>query len=774
MKRLFTILSLVAIFQFTYAQNWQWAREAQGSNQNNEVLGTSINNNGEVFVCGYYQTTLGVVGPALTCSFPGDYNGFMAKYNAAGTPIWCRNTAGVQPDANSGIAISSDTLGNCYVVEGNGYISSTPGSLFNYASSYGGFHDLKKVNSAGGDVWSRSPSFAASSACTYEAMKTDGAGNTYLTGVFVGSVTFGSITLNSPAVQDAMVVKYDANGNVVYAIQGTGSGAAIGHGIDIDSTGAAVIVGEFQSAITFGTTVLSNNGQRDYFIARVSPAGTFAWAKGDGGTANDALYGVAIDYPRIYVTGIFNADFTFGSIAVTTHGGQDILVACTDISGNELFAISNGGGSSDDIGYGAAVDHNGGVYFSGNYLGPATFGSTNVVGNYSGFLVKYDIIGNQQWVKTVNGAGSVVVSGKCLTSNNRNELAMGSVFTLYGGVISFSGSNITLSCNGGPGNYGSGFYVAKLGVCNMSVSAGSDVSLNCSDTVQLVATGGSSYSWSPSTGLNTTTNDTVLAHPVVTTNYIVTVGDSTGCYASDTVRVTVTGGPTISVAGDTVICQGESTQLTATGASTWSWSPTSTLDNASINNPTATPPVGNTIYTVVGTDTYGCSTSQQVTVVVNPLPAVPAITANLNVLTSSPSASYQWSLNGGPITGATDSTYTVAVNGIYTVTVTDSNGCSRTSAPYLFNSVNISDLQGINYISPIPNPLTHDMEIFLSANNFEHPHFRIVDALGRIASDEYFSNGRLTLKKESLVRGVYHCFLMDKNAVVFTDKLVVE
>jgi len=331
MKKIITILGLLFTFQFSIAQNWQWAREGQSSADNNEVLGTTINNNGEVFICGYYTTGLSIVGAPLTSSFQGDYNSFMAKYNAAGTPIWCRNISGVQPDANSGIAISSDTLGNCYVVDGNGYISSTPGSLFNYASSYGGFHNIKKINSAGGDVWSRSPSFAASSACTYEAMKTDGAGNTYLTGTFSGSVTFGSITLNSPGVQDAMVVKYDMNGNVVYAVQGTGNGAAIGHGIDIDSTGSAVIVGEFQSGITFGTTNLSSNGQRDYFMARVGPTGTFLWAKGDGSIYNDALYGVAIDYPRIYVTGIFNADFSFGTINVTTHGGQDILVACTDI-----------------------------------------------------------------------------------------------------------------------------------------------------------------------------------------------------------------------------------------------------------------------------------------------------------------------------------------------------------------------------------------------------------------------------------------------------------
>jgi hypothetical protein len=774
MKKLLSAIIILLVFTSVHAQEWKWAREGLGGAQNNEILGTSINNNGEVFICGYYTTSLYIVGPQLTSSFQGDYNSFMAKYDAAGNPIWCRNIAGVQPDANSGMAISSDTLGNCYVVEGNGYISSTPGSLFNYASSYGGFHGFKKVNSTGGDVWSRTPSFAPSSACTYEAIKTDGAGNTYLTGTFSGSVTFGSVTLNSPGVQDAMVVKYDANGNVVYAIQGTSNGASIAHGIDIDSTGAAVIVGEFQSGITFGTTVLTNNGQRDYFMARISPAGAFVWAKADGSTANDALYGVAIDYPRIYVTGIFNADHTFGSIAVTTHGGQDILVACTDISGNELFAKSNGGGSSDDIGYGAAVDHSGGVYFSGNYLGPATFGSSNIVGSNSAYLVKYDIIGNQQWVKTVNGGGIVVVSGKCLVSNNRNELALGSVFTMYGGNITFSGSTIALSCNGGPGNYGSGYYVAKLGNCTMSANAGTDVSLNCSDTVSLVASGGSSYAWSPSTGLLSTNNDTVLAHPVVTTDYIVTVGDSTGCYDSDTVRVTVTGGPVIAVAGDTVICAGESTQLTASGASTYSWSPTSTLDNAAIYNPTATPPVGNTLYTVVGTDTHGCSNSEQVTVIVNPLPAIPTITVNVNVLTSSTAAGYQWYLNGGPISGANDSSYTVLVNGIYTVTITDSNGCTRSSAPLLFNSVGIGSVKNAGFLSSIPNPLTHDVEVFLTAGNISKPRFRVIDAFGRTVIDESFASNHFLLKKDLLATGVYYYSLMDKDAILFTRKLLVE
>ena len=758
------------------AQNWQWAQSGLGGAHNNEVLGTTINNNGEVFVSGYYNNTLYIVGSQLTSNWQGDYNSFMAKYNAAGTPIWCRNIDAVQPDANSGFCISSDTLGNCYVVYGNGYVSSTPGSLLGYASSYGGLHRVKKINNNGADVWDFTPSFAASSACTFEAMKSDGLGNTYLTGEFAGSVTFGSITLSSPGVEDALVVKLDPNGNVVYAVQGTGNGAAIGHGIDVDYAGNVVIVGEFQSGITFGTTVLNGNGQRDYFIARLGPTGNFIMAKSGGSSANDALYGVAIAYPQIFVTGIFNGNFQFGGVPVTTAGGQDILVASTDMSGNTLWAKSNGGGSSDDIGYGAAVDHNGGVYFSGNYLGPAVFGGTSVVGSNAAFVVKYDVIGTQQWVKTATGGGQVVVSGKCLTSNRNNEVALGSVFTSYGGPITFNPSSISVSCNGGPGNYGSGYYVAKMGNCNMTVSASSNVTIPCGDTTALTATGGTSFSWSPFTGLNTTTSATVLAHPVVTTTYTCTVGNVSGCTAPATVTVTVTGGPTISLSGSTTICTGASTQITAGGATTYSWLPITDIDNPLIANPTITPSA-TTTYTVTGTDIYGCSNSTPVTITVNPLPAQPTITQNMYVLSSTSATTYQWNLNGGPISGATNQNYTVSQSGIYSVTITNISGCEITSGPFLFNinTVGISDMANDNLITIIPNPMVDDATVVMGAGvHLQKPHLKLVDVLGRVVMDELFSDNKIVIKRNNLNSGIYFYYLMDDETLVSTSKVVVK
>ncbi len=773
MKKLYALLPLLLVIQFTLAQSWQWARQPQATAHNQEVLGTCVSNTGDVFVCGYYQTSLNIgTATTLTVNFPGDYLDYIGKYNAAGQAQWLRNLSGVVPDACAALDVSSDTLGNCYVTYGYGYAFGTPGSIFNYASSYGGFHELKKIDATGNDVWTQSPSFAVNSACTFESVKTDKAGNSYVTGVFSGNVTFGSVTLSSPGAPCAFVVKYEPTGAVYYAVQATGGSSSGAHSIDVDENGYAVIVGQFQGSETFGTTTINSNGQRDLFIARLDPNGNFIWAKSEGSVANDELYGVAIDNPRIYYTGIFNDNFTMGPISVNTYGGQDILVACTDTAGNYLWATANGGGSSDDIGYDVATDHNGGVYVSGNYNGPATFGSTNLTGQNGAFLVKYDIISIQQWVKKVVGS-AVGASGKSLSANTSPEIVMGSSFCCYGSTIDFSGSNISLYSNGGPGNYGSGMYIAKLGNCSLVADAGTNVSINCSDTTTLTATGGTSYSWAPSTGLSSSTGQSVQANPVVTTTYIVTAGDSTGCSATDSVTVIVTGGPVITVSGDTTVCIGSSTQLQASGATTWAWSPITGLDNPNIASPLATPG-DTTTYTVTGTDTYGCSNSIPVTIIVNPLPAVPIISANLNVLTSTAATIYQWNLNGGPISGANGQSHTVVVNGIYTVTITDINGCEATSAPLLFTNVGIEETAPENWLSSIPNPLTENAEVFLNNKNLSDPHLQIIDATGKVVDDIYFEMNKAVINKNILSSGIYFYSLAEGGLVLFTKKLVIE
>ncbi|MBK9400085.1 MAG: LamG domain-containing protein [Bacteroidetes bacterium] len=77
----------------------------------------------------------------------------------------------------------------------------------------------------------------------------------------------------------------------------------------------------------------------------------------------------------------------------------------------------------------------------------------------------------------------------------------------------------------------------------------------------------------------------------------------------------------------------------------------------------------------------------------NQTAAMPTIFPNGFVLTSSITAvSYQWNLNGNPILNATGQSWTAVANGSYTVTITDSLGCTATSSPYIIAGVGIIEI----------------------------------------------------------------------------------
>ncbi|RYZ45157.1 MAG: hypothetical protein EOP49_25705, partial [Sphingobacteriales bacterium] len=166
-------------------------------------------------------------------------------------------------------------------------------------------------------------------------------------------------------------------------------------------------------------------------------------------------------------------------------------------------------------------------------------------------------------------------------------------------------------------------------------------------STNLTASGASTYVWSPATGLSATTGATVTASPIITTIYSVTGTDGNGCVNTKAVTVTVNALPTISVTPSSpAICIGLSTSLTASGASTYVWSPATGLSATTGTTVTASP-TGTTTYTVTGTDANGCINTRTVTVTVNPLPtinvspAAPAICAGLNTsLTASGATTY--------------------------------------------------------------------------------------------------------------------------------------
>lgn len=151
------------------------------------------------------------------------------------------------------------------------------------------------------------------------------------------------------------------------------------------------------------------------------------------------------------------------------------------------------------------------------------------------------------------------------------------------------------------------------------VSAGTDVDICIGSSTQLNATGGSIYIWSPNTGLDNTFISNPTANPVSTITYSVIVIDSNGCRNSDQILVTVNPLPTAQTGADTLICNGSSIVLQASGGVSYQWSPVTGLNNPSIANPVASPG-SPTTYTVTVTDINGCTDEDELFISINDQP----------------------------------------------------------------------------------------------------------------------------------------------------------
>ncbi|MFI5148133.1 MAG: choice-of-anchor tandem repeat GloVer-containing protein [Bacteroidia bacterium] len=122
--------------------------------------------------------------------------------------------------------------------------------------------------------------------------------------------------------------------------------------------------------------------------------------------------------------------------------------------------------------------------------------------------------------------------------------------------------------------------------------------------------------------------------------------------------------------------------------------------------------------------------SLQVHITLNAQPSVPTITQNGAVLTSSSVTGNQWYLNGVIITGATAQNYTPSANGNYTVTVTNSSGCSATSAPFNMTNTGITEKAGELIMQVFPNPATTTLNLSFQVEQETQTELSVMDLLG--------------------------------------------
>ncbi|MFO8145134.1 MAG: SBBP repeat-containing protein [Candidatus Syntrophosphaera sp.] len=360
---------------------------------------------------------------------------------------WLSHSSGVGFERCNDIAVDSE--GNT-LVAGVGQGACQFGSFSH--NSMGNYGLVAKADAQGNWLWLQWTG-SSSNSLLLEAIKVDAEGNSYITGGFAGTLSFGSTSLTSEGSHDVFTAKLGPAGNWLWARKAgetetdTGYGLALdsfanvyvtgrsgtdafvniytsagallagfgypctesaaGMDIQIDAAGNAFVAGVFSGSITFGTTTLTTAGWDDIFIVKITSGGNVDWVRQAGGTGTDRVNSLGLDSnSTVFFTGYFTRTASFGPLDLTSAGGSDIFIAKLGTDGAWLGAL-RAGGTTSDYGNAISVEGTSTLYLAGSFSTTATFGATTLisVGDRDMYVAKLTVAGAWLWAR---GAGSTL------------------------------------------------------------------------------------------------------------------------------------------------------------------------------------------------------------------------------------------------------------------------------------------------------------------------------------------------------------------------------
>lgn len=363
-----------------------------------------------------------------------------------------------------GYDIKTDAEGNIYLT-GIYYQTLTIG---NKSVTSTGSSDifLAKYDKNGNILWLKS--YGNSVIDNNKGIELDADGNIYMIGPLNLTINFGNISLTSSGNSDMFIVKFDTNGETLWAQKGGGVGSDKGKKVVVSASGEVYVAGEFQNTAFLGNTSITSAGGSDIFIAKYATDGTLQWVKSAGGTGNDYIESLAVDNSKnVYVTGNYLGTMSFGNNSVTSAGDEDIFLAKYDPLSNTWAWAGTAGGTGYDNGTCIAINSSGRLIIAGVFENKAKFENSTIESTGEGdvYIAEYTTSGSTLWVRREGGKGAEygVILG--LDSNNN---------------IYISGSFYGLSCFGSTllnNNGSSDIFIAKLnsyGVCQWAQKAGSE------------------------------------------------------------------------------------------------------------------------------------------------------------------------------------------------------------------------------------------------------------------------------------------------------------
>lgn len=280
----------------------------------------------------------------------------------------------------------------------------------------------------------------------------------------------------------------------------------------------------------------------------------------------------------------------------------------------------------------------------------------------------------------LNAAGGTIYSWSPAAGlsnpNDQNPVAKPTVTTSY-----------IVSAYNDPGCIGTDTVQVEV-LKSPDISLSNDTTICNGTKVQLMASGGTKYQWTPVAGLNADNISNPTATPADTTNYFVTVTNANGCSRKDSVMVRIAQNPTVTTISNTSDCEGApvTLQTSSSAGVRYSWYPGTALSDSTIESPVANP-LNTVDYIITAKTTANCEAKDTVRITVLKSPTV--TTSNDTTLCNGGTApllatggvNYKWT----PVAGLSDPNVSNPVASIdrtttYSVVVISANGCSKSDS----------------------------------------------------------------------------------------------
>ena len=642
---------------FVSAQPWDFAKRysaAVGSTLTNSAVATAPD--GSTYLVGSIRGTATFDGISATTP-AGVTQYYLLKMNSSSQAVW------VQTFDQKAYHVTTDPQGNVFIA--GAIAAGTPASdSLTYVAKYDASGQLlADFESSGlGKSWAR-------------VVRTDSAGNCYVTGWKTGGVTFGAITPPNQGSRDNFLIKLSPDLAQVNWAVNTGSSNNLDevYDLELDDNGGIFTSGNYSQSFNLGC--FCYNGS--FFTEKRSTTnGALVWQKlysGGSGTTTQQVVSLSSDGQSLYTAASFKNTTTINpGVTLTAQSGtDDYHLFATDLNaatGTVQWAKKISFTGDSYITGMAQADDN--LHLHGYFKSNTLIGSVLLepLGTFDAFYAQ------------VTPATGDVASAEKFTGNSTDQ---GFGITSGDGRLAVSGnaasSTLTIGTFNLTGNSSSIYVAGKTYDVPLNISLTNVTNASCPGVADGNATVSVQGGTAPYTYLWSNGQTTATAIDLAAGTYTVTVTDNAGAQISTTATITEPAALTVGFTSN-VNTLTASFSNTSANATSYSWNFGDGQISTDANPVHTYANCGTYTVTLTATNLCGTNTSSTTVTIGNGNPTA-SFTNSVNSLTatfsntSTNATSYSWNFGDGQTSTLPNPSHTYANCGTYTVTMTATNLC---------------------------------------------------------------------------------------------------